>query len=53
MIDDEMHYLFKYFTERIHYLTRIITRCQQEGNTGREKKDFLKFFTIFLSPRST
>jgi hypothetical protein len=31
MIDDEMHYLFKFFTDRIHYLTRIMTRCQQEG----------------------
>jgi hypothetical protein len=31
MIDDEMHYLFKFFTDRMHYLTRVITRCQQEG----------------------
>jgi hypothetical protein len=35
MIDEEMHYLFKYFTERIHHLTRIITRCQQEGKKRR------------------
>ena len=33
MIDDEMHFLFKFFAERIHYLTRIITRCQQEGKS--------------------
>ena len=31
MIDEEMHFLFKYFTERVHYLARVITRCQQEG----------------------
>ena len=38
MIDDEMHFLFKFFTERIQYLTRLIARCQQEG------KDQNKFF---------
>ena len=31
MIDEEIHYFFKYFSERVHYLTRIMTRCQQEG----------------------
>lgn len=34
MVDEEMHYLFKYFTERIHHLTRIMTRCQQEGTSN-------------------
>jgi len=38
MIDEEMHYLFKYFTDRIHYLTRIITRCQQEGQHDKVAK---------------
>jgi hypothetical protein len=31
MIDEEMHFLFKFFAERIHYLNRIMARCQQEG----------------------
>ncbi|CAF3766797.1 unnamed protein product, partial [Rotaria sordida] len=38
MIDDEIHYLFKFFTDRIHYLTRIITRCQQEGQHDKVAK---------------
>ncbi|CAF3759498.1 unnamed protein product [Adineta steineri] len=38
MIDDEMHYLYKFFTERIHYLTRIIGRCQQEGQHDKVAK---------------
>ncbi|CAF4651198.1 unnamed protein product, partial [Rotaria sp. Silwood1] len=38
MIDDEMHYLYKFFTDRIHYLTRIITRCQQEGHHDKVAK---------------
>jgi hypothetical protein len=41
MIDDEMHFLFKFFTERIQYLTRIIARCQQEGTTEQQN-----FFSI-------
>ena len=41
MVDEEMHYLFKYFTERIHHLTRIMTRCQQEGtNNSKNLIDF-------------
>jgi hypothetical protein len=36
MIDDEMQFLLKFFTERIQYLVRIITRCQQEGITDLE-----------------
>ncbi|CAF3989345.1 unnamed protein product, partial [Rotaria sordida] len=35
MIDEEMHFLFKFFTERIQYLTRIIARCQQEGTNEK------------------
>jgi len=31
MIDDEIQFLVKFFTERIQYLIRIITRFQQEG----------------------
>jgi len=31
MIDDEIQFFLKFFTERIQYLIRIIARCQQEG----------------------
>jgi hypothetical protein len=47
MIDDEMHYLFKYFTDRIHYLTRVITRCQQEGKKKRIKKKIFNLIIYF------
>jgi hypothetical protein len=33
MIDDEMQFLLKFFTERIQYIIRIMARCQQEGIT--------------------
>ena len=49
MIDDEMHYLYKFFTDRLHYLTRIIARCQQEGKY--EEEEGTLFLTFFL--RST
>lgn len=32
MAEEEMHFLFKFFSERIQYLGRIIARCQQEGD---------------------
>ncbi|CAF3997175.1 unnamed protein product, partial [Rotaria sp. Silwood1] len=38
MIDEEMHFLFKFFTERIQYLTRIIARFQQEGQSDKVAK---------------
>ncbi len=37
MMDDEMQFLLKFFTERIQYLIRIIARCQQEGTKGQKK----------------
>jgi hypothetical protein len=46
MLDEEMHYLFKYFTERIHHLTRIITRCQQEGKKKTVLKKKILFFPL-------
>lgn len=45
MIEEEMHFLFKFFTERIQYLGRIIARCQQEGNT---RKRVVPFFILYL-----
>ncbi|CAF0970691.1 unnamed protein product [Adineta ricciae] len=38
MIDDEIHFLYKYFNERIQFLTRIIARCQQEGQHEKAVK---------------
>lgn len=31
IMDDEIQFLVKFFTERIQYLPRMIVRCQQEG----------------------
>lgn len=47
MIDEEMHFLFKFFAERIHYLTRIITRCQQEGMKRRHADPLCKVLLLF------
>ena len=52
MVDEEMHYLFKYFTERIHHLTRIMTRCQQEG-TNCTEEELIDFIDLSSLPRST
>ncbi len=41
MIDDEIQFFLKFFTERIQYLIRIIARCQQEGTD--EYSLFFKF----------
>lgn len=32
MIDDEIQFLVKFFSERLQFLIRIMTRCQQEGD---------------------
>jgi hypothetical protein len=46
MIDEEMHYLFKFFTDRIHYLSRIMARCQQEGKNSKIEQTFVVFFSF-------
>ncbi|CAF1353756.1 unnamed protein product [Adineta steineri] len=38
MIDDEMHFLFKFFNERILHLTRVIARYQQDGQHDKVAK---------------
>ncbi|CAF4954776.1 unnamed protein product [Rotaria magnacalcarata] len=38
MIDEEMHFLYKFFTERIQYLARIMARYQQEGQSDKVAK---------------
>lgn len=49
MIDDEIQFLLKFFTERVQYLARIIARCQQESKK-KQKNYFVKtkLLTLFF-----